>query len=50
MTNPVILSAARLMGMPIIDQLNKDPLEVIKIGDWVVVDGEKGVIEVTKKE
>lgn len=49
-TNPVILSAARLMGMPIIDRLSKDPLEVIETGDLVVVDGERGVVEVTKKK
>ena len=37
-------------GIPIIDRLDKDPYQVIEDGDWVVVDGEKGTIEVTKKK
>ena len=37
-------------GIPIIDRLDKNPYEIIETGDWVVVDGEKGIVEVTKKK
>jgi len=37
-------------GIPIIDMLDRDAYEVIKDGDWVVVDGEKGIMEIKKKE
>lgn len=48
-TNQCVVMGAYVAGIPVVDQLNRDPLEVIEIGDWVVVDGEKGIVEVTKK-
>ena len=47
-TNFVILSAAHLINLPIIDRLDKDPLKTIQSGDWVEVDGEKGIVKVKK--
>ena len=35
--------------MPVVDCFDKDPVEVIHTGDWVKVDGESGIVEVTKK-
>jgi uncharacterized protein len=34
---------------PIVDQLDADPLEVIATGDWVTVDGDRGIVEVVKR-
>ena len=47
-TNFVVLSAARLTGIPIVDRLSQDPVAVIETGDWVVVDGEHGTVTITK--
>lgn len=38
------------ISAPIVDRFDKDPLEVIETGDWVRVDGDKGIVEVTKKK
>lgn len=35
---------------PIVDRLDQDPLTVIATGDWVKVNGDTGVVEVTKKK
>jgi predicted aconitase with swiveling domain len=34
---------------PAVTDLDRDPLEVIATGDWVRVDGDKGIVEVTKR-
>jgi hypothetical protein len=33
-----------------VHRLDKNPLEVISTGDQVKIDGEKGIVEITKKE
>jgi predicted aconitase with swiveling domain len=40
---------AVVMHVPTITDLDQDPTEVIETGDWVKVDGDNGVVEVTKK-
>ena len=35
---------------PSVTDLDRDPLEVIATGDWVRVDGDRGLVEVTKKD
>ncbi len=52
----VIIASGAILGevlynkkTPVVDRLNRDPLEVIETGDWVKVDGKKGIVEVTKK-
>lgn len=35
---------------PSVTDFDRDPLEVIATGDWVRVDGDNGVVEVTKKD
>lgn len=32
--------------IPVVDRLEQDPIEVIKTGDWVRVDGNKGIVEI----
>lgn len=41
--------AATVLGVPTIADLEKDPCEVIKTGDWIKINGETGEIEITKK-
>jgi len=36
-------------GEDLLDRLDKNPLEVIKTGDYVKVDGDAGTVEVMKK-
>ncbi len=48
-THQVFLLASIICNIPTVDNLDKNPLEVIKTGDWVKVDAEKGIVEVTRK-
>jgi predicted aconitase with swiveling domain len=34
---------------PSVTDLDQDPLKVIATGDWVKVDGDRGIVEVTKR-
>jgi hypothetical protein len=47
MTTKVALGAV-VMRVPSVTDLDQDPLEVIETGDWVVVDGDQGIVEVHK--
>ena len=40
---------AVVMRAPTVTDLDQDPTEVIATGDWVKVDADRGIIEVTKK-
>lgn len=51
----LIIAAGFLYGqllyganIPVVDNLEQDPLDVIETGDWVRVDGYKGLVEVHK--
>ena len=35
--------------VPTVTEFTEDPLETIETGDWVVVDGDRGVVTVTKR-
>ena len=48
MTTKIALGAV-VMHTPAVTELDQDPLEVIETGDWVKVDGDRGVVEVTKR-
>jgi len=45
---PIIAVGAAMGNIPLIDRLDKNPLEVIATGDFVKIDGDKGIVEVTK--
>lgn len=47
--HPVWAALAIELNIPLVDRLEKDPCEVIKTGDWVKVDAEKGTVEITRK-
>ena len=47
MTTKVALGAV-VMRVPSVTDLDHDPLEVIATGDWVRVDGDRGLVEVRR--
>ena len=55
-TEPITVSGAILSKMvygkeiPIVDKLDKNPIEVIMTGDYVMVDGTLGVVEILERE
>jgi predicted aconitase with swiveling domain len=49
MTTKIALGAV-VTHCPAVTDLDRDPLTVIETGDWVKVDGDRGIIEVTKKK
>jgi len=48
MTTKIALGAV-VTHAPAVTDLDQDPLTIIATGDWVKVDGDRGVVEVTKK-
>jgi uncharacterized protein len=48
MTTKIALGAV-VMRVPAVTALDQDPLEVIRTGDWVRVDGDRGVVEVIRR-
>ena len=49
MTTKMALGAV-VTHVPAITDLDRDPLQMISSGDWVKVDADKGIVEVTKRE
>ena len=39
----------QIHGIPMVTDLDHDPFSVIQTGDWVKVDADNGIVEVTKK-
>lgn len=48
MTTKMALGAV-VTRVPAVTDLEQDPLDVIKTGDWVKVDGDNGVVEITRE-
>ena len=48
MTTKIALGAV-VMHAPSVTELDRDPLDIIETGDWVKVDGDRGIVEVTKQ-
>lgn len=48
MTTKVALGAV-VVHAPAVTDFDQDPLSVIETGDWVKVDGDTGLVEVTKR-
>jgi predicted aconitase with swiveling domain len=48
MTTKIALGAV-VTHAPAVTDLDQDPLQVIATGDWVKVDGDRGIVEVTKR-
>jgi hypothetical protein len=47
MTTKVALGAV-VTRVPSVTELDQDPLDIIETGDWVRVDADEGIVEVTK--
>lgn len=46
---PVLAAGAIAARIPMVDRLNRNPLEVIQTGDWVKMDGDGGIVELIKR-
>jgi predicted aconitase with swiveling domain len=44
----VLVVSAFLVGVPLVDRLEKDPFEIIHTGDFVKVNAEKGIVTIRK--
>ncbi|MBW1698833.1 MAG: DUF126 domain-containing protein [Deltaproteobacteria bacterium] len=40
---------AVVMRVPTVTDLDRDPTEIIETGDWVKVDADNGIVEITKR-
>ncbi|OGA25829.1 MAG: hypothetical protein A3I01_10085 [Betaproteobacteria bacterium RIFCSPLOWO2_02_FULL_65_24] len=49
MTTKIALGAV-VTRAPAVTDLDQDPLEVIETGDWVRVDADQGIVEITKRQ
>jgi uncharacterized protein len=47
MTTKIALGAV-VMRIPAVTDFDRDPLEIIESGDWVTVDGDRGVVEIRR--
>ena len=47
---PIIAVGAAMGNIPMVDRLEKNPLELISTGDYVKIDADQGIVEITKKE
>jgi len=45
---PVLVGSAVLTRIPLVDRLEKDPFEIIRTGDFVTVDADKGIVVVAR--
>lgn len=48
-TNTKVALGAVVTRVPAMTDFDQDPLKVIETGDWVKVDADNGVVEITKK-
>ena len=48
MTTKIALGAV-VMRIPSVTDFDRDPIEIIETGDWVIVDGDHGLVEVVKR-
>ena len=45
----IIAVGAAMGNIPMVDRLDQNPLDVIATGDHVKIDGDQGLVEITKK-
>lgn len=48
--NPTTVAGAIISNTPMVYKLDKNPIDIIETGDHVLVDGNEGVVIVTKRE
>jgi len=47
---PIIAAGAAIGNIPLVHRLDQNPLEVIRSGDYVRIDADRGIVEVTPRE
>lgn len=47
--DPVVAAGAIISNIPMVDKLDGNPLELIKTGDYVVLDADLGAVKVMKR-
>lgn len=47
--NPPVVEASLMGGIPLVDRLDQNPLDLIETGDFVKVDADSGTVTVEKK-
>lgn len=45
----IVVVSVVITNTPMVHKLEKNPLEVIETGDFVVVDADSGIVEVVKR-
>jgi predicted aconitase with swiveling domain len=48
MTTKIALGAV-VMRVPAVTDLDRDPLQLIATGDWLIVDGDRGLVEIRRR-
>jgi uncharacterized protein len=48
MTTKIALGAV-VMRIPAVTDLDQDPLRLIRTGDWVIVDGDRGIVQILRR-
>jgi predicted aconitase with swiveling domain len=46
---PIIALGAIMADIPMLDKLDKNPVDIIKTGDYVKMDADEGVVEIMEK-
>jgi predicted aconitase with swiveling domain len=49
-TDPVIALGAIISDIPMVDNLDENPIDLIKTGDYVELDADRGIVEIIRKE
>jgi len=49
LSGPVFARVFYGIEVPVIDSLDRDPLQAISTGDFLIVDGNRGIVRVTQK-
>ena len=47
---PVLAAAILTADIPAVDQLDRDPIEVIETGDHIELDADEGIVKIIKKK
>lgn len=43
-------SAAAILGIPVVTDFAEDIFDLVESGDWIQVDGDSGIVRITKKD
>lgn len=49
-TEPIIIGGCVLAEIPLVDRVDRNPIEAVQTGDWVEVEADIGAVWVTKRQ